>query len=186
MEKWIYELMYRIPFIPITWIFGAAHGQMEYVQLFEIGSIPIGRAIDLGCGEGSNAIYLSQKGFDVTGVDFSPTAIKRAILNAKSADEKVNFVEDDLTDLQQVSGKFDLLVDFGALNDLNPSDRDAYMENVLPLTHSSSNFILMCFSKSVPPDEVKIRFGDHFNITNLTMRSERVTARTIDLYYMAS
>ena len=97
MEKWIYEFMYRIPFIPISWIFGAAHGQKEYAQLFENGSIPVGRAIDLGCGEGSNAIYLSRKGFDVTGIDFSPTAIKRAIANAEAAGEKITFIEDDLT-----------------------------------------------------------------------------------------
>jgi hypothetical protein len=39
MAKWLYEIMYRIPFIPISWIFGAAHEQQEYVQLFENGSI---------------------------------------------------------------------------------------------------------------------------------------------------
>jgi cyclopropane fatty-acyl-phospholipid synthase-like methyltransferase len=184
MEKWIYEFMYRIPFIPISWIFGAAHGQKEYAQLFENGSIPVGRAIDLGCGEGSNAIYLSRKGFDVTGVDFSRTAIKRAIANAGSAGEEIAFIEDDLTNLSRVNGKYDLLVDFGALNDLNSTDRDAYMENVLPLTHPKSSFVLLCFIKSVPPDEVEERFGDRFNITNLAMRSERVTSRTIDLYFM--
>jgi cyclopropane fatty-acyl-phospholipid synthase-like methyltransferase len=184
MDKWIYEIMYRIPFIPVAWIFGAAHEQKEYVQLFQNGSIPVGRAIDLGCGEGSNAIFLSQKGFEVTGVDFSPTAIKRAIANAKSAGEKVNFIEDDLTNLRRVNGKYDLLVDFGALNDLNSTDRDAYMENVLPLTHSNSSFILLCFTKSVPPDEVEERFGDRFNINNIAMRSEQVTLRTIDLYFM--
>jgi hypothetical protein len=75
-------------------------------------------------------------------------------------------------------------VDFGALNDLNSTDRDAYMENVLPLTHSNSSFILLCFTKSVPPDEVEERFGDRFNINNIAMRSEQVTLRTIDLYFM--
>jgi SAM-dependent methyltransferase len=184
MEKWLYEIMYRIPFIPIAWIFGAAHEQKEYVQLFDNGSIPVGRALDIGCGEGSNAIYLSRKGFAVTGVDFSPTAIKRAITNAESAGEEITFIEDDLTNLQQVSGKFDLLVDFGALNDLNPKDRDAYMDNVLPLSLPSSKFVLLCFTKSVPPDEVEDRFGDHFNISNLAMRMENVTSRTIDLYFM--
>lgn len=184
MDKWIYEIMYRIPFIPISWIFGAAHEQEEYVQLFEHGTIPFGRAIDLGCGEVNNAIYLSRKGFDVTGVDFSPTAINRAIANAKSAGEKITFIEDDLTDLRRVNGKYDLLVDFGALNDLSPDDRGAYMENVLPLTHSSSSFVLLCFTKSLPPDEVESRFGDQFMIDILTKRSEKVTNRSIDLYYL--
>jgi cyclopropane fatty-acyl-phospholipid synthase-like methyltransferase len=186
MDKWLYEFMYRIPFIPISWIFGAAHEQKEYMQLFENGSIPVGQAIDIGCGEGSNAIYLSRKGFDVTGVDFSPTAIKRAISNAESAGEEITFIEDDLTNLHRVNGKYDLLVDFGALNDLNPTDRDAYMENVLPLTHPSSSFVLLCFTKSVPTEEVEDRFGNHFNIANVAMRSEQVTSRTVDLYFMTN
>jgi cyclopropane fatty-acyl-phospholipid synthase-like methyltransferase len=186
MNRWIYELFYRIPFVPISWIFGSAHELQEYTQLVESGTIAPGRAIDLGCGEGSNAIYLSKSGFDVTGVDFSPTAIKRATSNAQAAGVEVTFVEDDLTNLRHVNGTYDLLVDFGALNDLIPGDRDSYMKNVLPLTHTSSCIILMCFTKSLPPDEVDQRFGDLFNIENLSRRSESVTSRTINLYFMTS
>jgi len=186
MNKWIYELFYRIPFVPISWIFGSAHELQEYAQLVESGTIAPGRAIDLGCGGGSNAIYLSKNGFDVTGIDFSPTAIKRATSNAQTAGVEVIFVEDDLTNLRHVSGTFDLLVDFGALNDLNPGDRNLYMENVLPLTHPGSRFILMGFTKSLPPNEVEHHFGDHFNIEILTKRSESATARTFDLYFMTS
>ena len=186
MNKWIYELFYRIPFIPISWIFGSPHEMEEYTELIENERISPGRAIDLGCGEGGNAIYLSKSGFDVTGIDFSPTAIKRATTNAQAAGVEVIFVEDDLTNLRHVRGTFDLLVDIGALNDLNQGDRDSYMENILLLTHPGSRFILMGFTKSLPPNEVERRFGDHFNIEILTRQSERVTARTFDLYFMTS
>ncbi|MGB7094490.1 MAG: class I SAM-dependent methyltransferase [Anaerolineales bacterium] len=186
MNKWLYELFYSIPFISISWIFGSPHERKEYVQLVENGSLTVGTAIDLGCGEGSNAIYLSQKGFDVTGVDYSPTAIKRATTNAQAALVEVTFVEDDLTQLRHVNGTFDLLVDFGAINDLNSGDRDLYLKNVLPLTHPGCHFILMCFTNSLPPDEIEGRFVDHFNIENLTRRSERVTPRAIDFYFMTS
>jgi cyclopropane fatty-acyl-phospholipid synthase-like methyltransferase len=184
MDKWLYEIFYRIPFIPISWIFGSAHEQKEYSQLVENGSIPVGRAIDLGCGEGSNAIYLAQKGFDVTGVDFSPTAIDRANANAQAADVEVTFIEDDLTNLRKVNGTYELLVDFGALNDLDQKDRDRYMQNVLPLTQPNCHFILLCFANRFPREEVEKRFGDQFNIEILTSRSENVTARSIDLHYM--
>jgi len=186
MNKLIYELFYRLPFIPISWIFGSPHEVEMYNELIECGHIPPGRAIDLGCGEGSNAIYLSKSGFDVTGIDFSPTAIKRATSNARAAGVEIIFVEDDLTNLRHVSGTFNLLVDFGALNDLNQGDRDSYMENILPLTYPGSRFILMGFTKSLPPNEVERRFGDHFNIEILTRQLERVTARTFDLYFMTS
>ena len=185
MKKWIYEVLYGLPFIPIAWIFGSPHEAKEYTELFENGHLPPGRAIDLGCGEGSNAIYLAKLGFDVIGVDFSPTALKRARANTRAAGVEVKFFEDDLTNLQHISGSFDLLVDFGVLNDMNPEDRDSYMENVVPLASPSSHFILMCFTESLPPEEVENRFSDHFQIKNLSMRSERVTSRTIDFYSMS-
>jgi 2-polyprenyl-3-methyl-5-hydroxy-6-metoxy-1,4-benzoquinol methylase len=50
----------------------------ELVQLVESGELLPGRAIDLGCGEGDNAIFLAQHGFQVTGIDFSPAAIDKA------------------------------------------------------------------------------------------------------------
>lgn len=184
MKKWTYELFYRFPFVPISWIFGSPHELEEYTQLFENGRIPPGKAIDLGCGEGSNAVYLSKIGFDVTGIDFSPTAIKRAHANAQAAGVEVTFFQDDLTKLRHVSGKFDLLVDFGALNDLNQVDRDLYMKNVLPLTLPGSCYILICFTKSLPSNEIERRFAQHFNIETLNKRSESATARSIVVYCM--
>jgi hypothetical protein len=167
MNKLLYELFYRIPFIPISWIFGSPHEQKEYAQLVENGRIPVGRAIDLG-----------------TSVDFSPTAVKRAIANAEAAGMEVTFIEDDLTNFRHIRGTFDLLVDFGAMNDLDQGDRDLYIDNVLPLTHSSSHFILMCFVNRFLNEEIERRFGDQFNIEILTNRSGKVTTRSIDLYYM--
>ena len=184
MNKWLYELFYRLPFVPISWIFGSPHEMDKYTELIVSGLIPRGRAIDVGCGEGSNAIYLSKSGFDVTGVDFSLTAIKRAATNAQAAGVEVILVEDDLTNLRHVSGTFDLLVDIGALNDLNQGERDSYMENILPLTHPGSRFILMCFTKSLPPNEVERRFGDHFNIEILTEQSGSIDPRDFIFYSM--
>jgi cyclopropane fatty-acyl-phospholipid synthase-like methyltransferase len=184
MQKWIYEVLYRIPFVPISWIFGSPYEMKEYVELLENGQIQIGRAIDLGCGEGSNAIYLSKLGFEVIGVDFSPTALKRARANAQAAGEELTFLEDDLTNLQQVNRQFDLLVDFGALNDLDESDRDLYIQNVLPLSRPGSCYILMCFAKSLHRDEILSRFGEHFKIETLSQRDERVTARSLVTYRM--
>jgi SAM-dependent methyltransferase len=184
MDKWIYELLYRLPLVPISWIFGSPHKIKEYTKLVSSDQIPRGRAIDLGCGEGSNAIYLSKIGFDVTGVDFSPTAIKRAFANVQSAGLAVSLYQDDLTNLLHVNGKFDLLVDFGALNDLNSVDHDLYMQNILPLTKPGSYFILLCFANSIPEDEIKHRFAQYFSIEVLNGRTENVTARSIVVYNM--
>ena len=42
------------------------------------GRLPPGRAVDLGCGTGANAVFLAQHGFDVTGIDFAPAALAKA------------------------------------------------------------------------------------------------------------
>lgn len=53
---------------------GAPNGTVEV----ELGDVRPGRAIDLACGEGADAIWLSRRGWDVTGVDISRVAIERA------------------------------------------------------------------------------------------------------------
>ena len=165
MNKWVYELLYRFPFVPISWIFGR---HTTLVELVENGHIAPGRAVDIGCGEGSNAtIFLAKSGFDVTGVDFSPTAIKRARKNAQKEGVEVNFTEDDLTNLRHISGTFDLLVDIGALNDLSEVDRDLYIQNVLPLARPSSRFLLGGFKKKLGLDEIERRFGERFHIEDV-------------------
>jgi SAM-dependent methyltransferase len=48
------------------------------VEMIESGAIAPGRTLEVGCGTGTNAIYLAQRGFEVVGVDLSPLAIERA------------------------------------------------------------------------------------------------------------
>ena len=51
--------------------------------MVEAGTLVPGRALDVGCGTGTNALWLAQRGFDVLGVDLSPLAVEKA--RAKSA-----------------------------------------------------------------------------------------------------
>ena len=185
MKKWVYEFLYRFPFIPIEWIFGDLGQFVEFIDFVESGRFEPGRAIALGCGVGREAIYLAQHDFEVTGVDFSSTAIKRAKRRAKVEDVEVNFVIDDLTNLQHVGGIFDLVLDFGAINDLTQEARDLYMQNVLPLFHPGSQYFMFCFEGKLPSEEIEQRFGAHFRIELLRKRTEQVTARSLSFYLMA-
>jgi SAM-dependent methyltransferase len=176
--KWLYELLYRYTFIPIPYDVGP---RAELVSLVESGRIKPCRAIDLGSGTASNVIYLSQHGFDVTGVDFSPAAIEMGRARAREASVEVTFIEDDLTNLQHIDETYDLLVDYGTLDDLRPAQRDLYMKNVLQLVHQGSLFLLYCFewelrwwermlsfvvggTVALEPGEVERRFGELFSI----------------------
>ena len=95
------------------------------------------RAVDLGCGTGANAVYLAEHGFAVVGVDFSPVALAKARARATEAGVECRFVAADLTaDLSGLDGPFDLVLDFGTLDDLAPEGRRAMADNVRRLTTS--------------------------------------------------
>lgn len=71
-----------------------------------------GRALDLACGEGRNALWLAHRGWQVTGVDFSSVALARAAqlaLQAGLADQ-LTWVQADVHDTGSWGGPFDLVV----------------------------------------------------------------------------
>ena len=148
------------------------------------GRIEPGTAITLGCGAGIETIYLAKKNFDVIGLDFSPTAIRQARRRAKDEGIEVPFVVDELTNLRHVGGTFDLVTDFGALNDMNKEARDLYMENVLPLTNPGSRYLMFCFDKMLPIEEVKRRFSKHFRIEELDRRPGSGFPGSLAVYLM--
>jgi ubiquinone/menaquinone biosynthesis C-methylase UbiE len=185
MMKWFYEILYSHFHAPYD-----IGPRKELVELVERGKLQPGKAIDLGSGTASNCIFLAQHGFDVTGVDFASAAIRLGRERAAEANVKVHFIEDDLTNLSRIEGKFDLLVDYGTLDDLRPKDRDLYLQNVLPLTHAKSQFLLYCFEweprwwersflkgMAFVPGEVERRFGATFEI-------ERYAAGVADSWLM--
>ena len=146
--KLFYDSWYRFGKPP--WVGGP---RPELVELVTNGTLAPGRAIDLGCGEGDNAIFLAQHGFTVTGVDFAPSAIAKARRKAQAAGVEVEFVVDDLTRLHEVRGGFDLLVDYGTLDDLGVKQRDEYVRRVVPLALPGSRFLLWCFEWELRPWE---------------------------------
>jgi 2-polyprenyl-3-methyl-5-hydroxy-6-metoxy-1,4-benzoquinol methylase len=182
--RWIYELGYRYHKMPYD------NGpDQQLVELVEIGRISPCRAIDLGCGTGRNTLFLAQRGFDATGVDFASSAIMKARQKAEATGLKADFVVDDLTNLTNVSGTFDFLVDAGVIDSLNPKSRDRYLQNVLTLTHPGSQFFLSRwewtlswwerlllspmshFGAIMEPGEIERRFGEHFKIERIFLET---------------
>ena len=140
MKKWLYDLIYRL--IPVDWIFGSTSKIEGFVDLVVEGRIESGSVLTVGCGVGRETIYLAKKGFQVTGLDFSATAIQKARRRAEAEGMDVDFIVDDLTNLERVSGTFDLVTDFGVLNDLGQKARDQYMQNILHLTYTGSKYAM--------------------------------------------
>ena len=76
----------------------------------EVAALEPGRALDLACGEGQNAIWLAERGWRVRGVDYSPVAIAKARARAHREGIDVDFVEDDLLRLEPEPGAYDLVL----------------------------------------------------------------------------
>lgn len=180
-NRLVYELGYRYFRAPYE-----THVNEQLVKLVESRRIPPCRAIDLGCGTGQVSIFLTQHGFEVTGMDFASSAITKARLKAEAAGARVEFVVDDLTNLRNVKGTFDFLVDHGTLDVLHFKYRNMYVQNVIPLTHPGSQFFICGWEWQLnrwerlflrrwsfigggilEPGEVEQRFGEYFDIEQI-------------------
>ena len=84
-----------------------------------------GRAIDLGCGTGTNVITLARAGWHVTGVDFAPRAIQKARSKLRRAGLAANLHVADVTSLRLGEAPFDLALDIGCFHGLE--QREAYL-----------------------------------------------------------
>jgi SAM-dependent methyltransferase len=94
------------------WDSGAPSEELKAV--LSEGLINPCRMLEIGCGTGTNAIFLAQSGFDVTAVDLSEVAIKRAQVKADAAGVKIKFWQADVTDLPaEVGAAFPFVFDRG-------------------------------------------------------------------------
>jgi len=75
----------------------------------EAGSLPSGRALDLACGEGRNAVWLATRGWTVTGVDFSDVGLDKARRMAAEKDVDIELICADVTTWEPPSDNFDLV-----------------------------------------------------------------------------
>ena len=74
----------------------------------EVEHLEPGRALDLACGEGQNAIWLATRGWDVTGIDYSQVAIAKARSRAERESVTVRFACADLVEYEPETGSYDL------------------------------------------------------------------------------
>jgi SAM-dependent methyltransferase len=142
--KWFFEFQYR--FGKPRWDTGIT--PPEVVAMIEGGEVRGNRALDLGCGTGTNSIYLGQHGFHVVGVDFSPKAIGAAREKATSANVSVDFYVGDATRLDSlgVRDPFDFVLDIGCFHSIEPMRRQPYAKGIVRLTHPGALFMLYAFS----------------------------------------
>ncbi|MDI3406699.1 class I SAM-dependent methyltransferase [Streptomyces cavernicola] len=84
-------------------------GRPNGALVAEVAGLTPGRALDVGCGEGADAIWLARGGWDVTAVEVSGVALDRAAVHAADAGVPVRWVHAELTEAALPSGSYDLV-----------------------------------------------------------------------------
>lgn len=141
-----FEAVYRQGSPP--WDVG--HPQTEVVHLEEAGRIE-GSVLDLGCGTGENALYLSEKGHPVVGIDGSATALQKARQKATLRRSGAIFHLGDALDLDPRLGSFRSFLDCGLFHTLDDVQRPIYAESVARLGHPGARLFVLAFSDAEPP-----------------------------------
>ena len=95
---------------------------IEFIQTH-----PPGKAIDLGCGTGTNVITLAQSGWRVTGVDFAPRAIQLARQKIKRSGVQAELSVNDATKLIGITGPFDFAFDLGCFHGISKDGQTKYL-----------------------------------------------------------
>ncbi len=103
---------------------------------------PPGRALDLGCGSGTNLVRLAQAGWQVTGVDFAWRAVRLARKRLEQAGIQAEVLLGDVADLNGVRGLYDLILDIGCYHSLSRERRSAYQQNLARLLAQGGTVLL--------------------------------------------
>lgn len=112
---------------------------------------PPGRALDLGCGTGTNAITLAKHGWEVTGIDFIPAAIEKGRGKAQAAGVKADLRVGDVTQLGDLNTRFNLILDMGCHHSLPFSKRAAYRHNLTRWLAPGGTYLLYAFTSGERP-----------------------------------
>jgi SAM-dependent methyltransferase len=137
----------------------------EVVEL--LNELQPGRALDLGCGTGTNVAYLARRGWRADGVDASARAIAIARASAGGI-PGVRLFEGDVTRLEglPLADPYDLVLDIGCFHSIGSSRRDAYARGVAARTREDGRLFVFAFARrrtlGVTPAEMRDRFWPWF------------------------
>lgn len=163
----MYRLMYRVGFTP----WDTDHVPKALSALIEgPGALPRGRALDLGCGTGTQSVYMARSGWKVTAIDAVPRPLSRARARADSARVSVDWILADVARLHRLGLEpgFTLFYDRGCFHGLDESQRGAYAAGVDELAGPGATLLMMAFAPNrsviAPPGleerELTGRFAD--------------------------
>lgn len=152
------------------------HPQPAFQVLIQSGEIKPGRALDIGCGRGENAIMLAMNGCDATGIDLAEKAISDAKAKAIERHVKLNFVVGNVLQMDRLftEGEFDVVIDSGLFHVMMDEERPVFAQQVHRILKNGGKYFMLCFSDKEPGEyelprrvskaEIESTFSPLFNI----------------------
>lgn len=137
----LYRLMYRIGFTP----WDKDQVPRELSALIEgPAALPTGRALDIGCGTGTQAVYMARQGWEVTAVDAVPRPLSQARARAKEAGVSVDWILADVARLHRLGLEpgYALFFDRGCFHGLDEAQRGAYAAGVDELAAPGATLLM--------------------------------------------
>jgi SAM-dependent methyltransferase len=110
------------------------------------------RALELGCGTGTNCVWLAQQGFEVTGIDVAPLAVERAEERAHAAGVRAHFVVGDVLQLPDLGGPFAFFFDRGCYHAVRRDAPDQYAPAVARQLVSGGRGLILAGNAREPHD----------------------------------
>ena len=159
MNSLLYRLMYFLGMA--RWDLGMTPPEVE--QAFQAGGIPAGAALDLGCGTGTNVIYMAKQGRQAIGIDFVPAAIAKARVKAQQAGvaEHAQFSVADVTRLAEMNlPTCGFALDMGCFHGLKPEGQRRYAEGLAGILVPGGRYMLYTLD---PRKQAGISFGMSFD-----------------------
>jgi ubiquinone/menaquinone biosynthesis C-methylase UbiE len=125
-----------------------------------------GRAVDVGCGTGSDALFLAGAGFDVLGIDLSDSAIALATKRASSDGSRITFVQGSVFGIPVEDASVDLVSDRGLLHHVPAELHADYAREMARVLKHGGRLLIRGMSepgrKKVPvtPESVRAHFDN--------------------------
>ncbi len=128
------------------------HPQPVFEALIKDGEIKPGRALDIGCGRGDNAIMLAMNGCEVTGIDLVEAAISDATAKVIERHVKVNFVVGNVLSMDKLfmEAEFDIVIDSGLFHTMTDEERQVFARQIHRVLKAGGKYFLLCFSDKEP------------------------------------
>jgi SAM-dependent methyltransferase len=172
------QLIYRLTYWLRMANWDSDETPQEVQDAFQAGDIPPGAALDLGCGTGTNTIFMAKQGRRALGLDYVPEVIKKARVKARQAgvDGRARFQVADVTRLNEMplppSG---FALDMGCFHGLSPDGQRRYAEGLTKTMVPGGCYLLYTldprkeagFSFGMRPEIVEAIFAPWFDVVRM-------------------